>query len=90
MVADGDDRFSRVVESRMKLPGEYYDMSALSGRGLRKAQEPREARCAPGLSYGRPAGGMTMRLPAQGPVEQFLPPATLWWRVQIWCGAVIQ
>ena len=44
MVAHGDDRFSPVVESRMKLPGEYYDLSTLSGRGVDEG--PRAARGA--------------------------------------------
>jgi hypothetical protein len=32
MVAHGDDRFSRVAESRIKLPVEYYDLSTPSKR----------------------------------------------------------
>ena len=39
----------------MKLPGEYYDMSTLSGRGVEKAQEPRDARCVRAVL--RAAGG---------------------------------
>jgi hypothetical protein len=32
MVAHGDGRFSQVAECRLKLPGEYYDLSTPSRR----------------------------------------------------------